>query len=588
MEINNRIAALRQKMEENSLSAYLIPSSDPHQSEYLPEHYKTRAYISGFTGSAGTVVVTKNKAVLWTDGRYFLQAENQLAGTEVELYRMGEPETPSVNGFLKTVLKQNERLGMDGKVVALQTYEAMQKDLEGIALVTGLDLVGEIWKDRPEPVLSTAFVHEERYTGKSAQEKIAEVRKMLREHNADSTVIGALEDVCYLFNIRGRDIRCNPVVTAYAVIDQNRALLFIADRQLTPEVKTYLASQGVQTADYGAVFEEAAKLEGTVYLDPARTNTYLRTKITAAIVKGLNLTSSLKSVKNPVELKNFDDVMEKDGAAMVKILKWVEESAAKGITEWDVSEQLLRFRAEGQGFIEESFETISGYGPNGAIVHYSPAPEKCATLKPESFLLLDSGGHYINGTTDITRTIPLGPLTSEEKENYTLVLKSHINLARAVFKAGTTGFAIDTIARAPLWAAGKDYNHGTGHGVGYVLSVHEGPQSISGRYTDAPMKKGMVTSNEPGIYIAGKHGIRIENLTVTEACMKTEHGEFYRFRTITLCPIDTRPIVPELLTSEEIGWLNAYHKEVWERVSPYLDEEHRAFLKEKTEKYGRC
>ena len=273
MEINNRIAALRQKMEENSLSAYLIPSSDPHQSEYLPEHYKTRAYISGFTGSAGTVVVTKNKAVLWTDGRYFLQAENQLAGTEVELYRMGEPETPSVNGFLKTVLKQNERLGMDGKVVALQTYEAMQKDLEGIALVTGLDLVGEIWKDRPEPVLSTAFVHEERYTGKSAQEKIAEVRKMLREHNADSTVIGALEDVCYLFNIRGRDIRCNPVVTAYAVIDQNRALLFIADRQLTPEVKTYLASQGVQTADYEAVFEEAAKLEGTVYLDPARTNT---------------------------------------------------------------------------------------------------------------------------------------------------------------------------------------------------------------------------------------------------------------------------------------------------------------------------
>ena len=587
MDIKNRIAALRQKMEQYSLSAYLIPSSDPHQSEYLPENYKTRAYISGFTGSAGTVVVTKTKSILWTDGRYFLQAENQLAGTEIELYKMGEPGIPSINEFLKSVLNQNEKLGMDGKVVSLQSYEAMQKDLIGIELVTNLDLAGEIWTDRPAPILSTAFIHEEKYTGKSVQEKIAEVRKILYAKHADSTVIGALEDVCYLFNIRGRDIRCNPVVTAYAIVDQKRAVIFIAEKQLTLAVKKYLAEQGVQTMDYEAVFEEAAKLSGVVYLDPARTNTYLRNKITADVVKGLNITSTLKSVKNDVELRNFDDVMEKDGAAMVKILKWAEENASKGVTEWDISEQLLKFRAEGKDFIEESFETIAGYGPNGAIVHYAPSPESCIELKPKSFLLLDSGGHYINGTTDITRTITLGPLTEEEKENYTLVLKSHINLARAKFKAGTTGFAIDTLAREPLWAVGKDYNHGTGHGVGYVLSVHEGPQPISGRYTDAPMRPGMITSNEPGLYITGKHGIRIENLTVVENFMKTEHGEFYQFRTITLCPIDTRPIVSGILTQDEIDWLNAYHQEVLKRLLPYLDEEHKAFLKEKTEKYCR-
>ncbi len=584
MDIKNRIAALRQKMEEHSLSAYLVPSSDPHQSEYLPENYKTRAYISGFTGSAGTVVITKTKAILWTDGRYFLQAENELKGSGIELYRMAEPNVPTINEFLKAGLKKGEKLGMDGKVVSLQMYEAMQKELTEIELITGIDLIGEIWNDRPSPVLSKAFVHEEKYTGKNTKNKIAEVRKMLTEKNADSTVIGALEDVCWLFNIRGRDVKCNPVVTAYALVDQTKAVLFINNKQISEEVKSYLASQEVQIADYEDVFTQAEKLTGTVYLDPSRTNVYLKSKIKTEIKKGLNLTSSLKTVKNSVELQNFDDAMEKDGVAMVKIIKWVEENAAKGITEWDVSEQLLKFRAEGKDFIEESFETIAGYGPNGAVIHYAPSPQKCAKLEPKSFLLLDSGGHYINGTTDITRTIMLGSLTQEEKENYTLVLKSHINLACAKFKAGTTGFALDTIARTPFWDLGKDYKHGTGHGVGYVLSVHEGPQSISGRYVDAPMQIGMVTSNEPGIYIAGKHGVRIESLIVTEEFMKTEHGEFHQFRTITLCPIDTRPIIKEMLSEKEIEWLNNYHKEVFERLSPYLNDEYKAFLEEKTKK----
>ncbi|UTC65476.1 aminopeptidase P family protein [Treponema sp. OMZ 788] len=582
MNVRDRVTALRQKMKEHSLSAYLIPSSDPHQSEYLPENYKTREFISGFTGSAGTVLVTKDKAILWTDGRYFLQAEKQLEGSGVELYKMLEPGVPTINEFLKTNLKKGEKLGMDGKVVAVSTFDSMEKDLEGIELITNIDLIGEIWENRPKAVLSEAFILEEKYTGKSAKEKIEEVRSMLAERKADSTVIGALEDVCYLFNVRGRDVRCNPVVTAYAIVDKARAIIFIDSKQLTDKVRSYFSSQGVTVMGYDDVFAETAKLAGKVYIDPARTNVYLYTQINANIERGLNLTSTLKAIKNNVELKNFDDAMEKDGAAMVKILKWVEENAGKGITEWDVSEKLLKFRAEGKDFFEESFETISGYGPNAAIIHYAPSSSNSSKLEAKSFLLLDSGGQYLNGTTDITRTIKLGELTEQEKTDYTLVLKAHISLARAKFKVGTTGHAIDTIAREHLWARGRDYKHGTGHGVGFVLSVHEGPQSISSKFLDVPMKPGMVTSNEPGLYVAGSHGIRIESLVVTTEFTKTDDGEFYQFKTITLCPIDTSPIVPGILSDEDIRWLNDYHKEVHDRLSPYLDEEHKAFLIEKT------
>ncbi|WP_252723300.1 aminopeptidase P family N-terminal domain-containing protein [Treponema pedis] len=380
MNVPERIAALRQKMEALSLSAYLVPSSDPHQSEYLPENYKTRAFISGFTGSAGTVVVTKDKAILWTDGRYFLQAEKQLEGSGVELYKMAEPNVPTVNEFLRSVLKDGEKLGMDGKVIALRTYEAMQAELAGIEFVTTVDLIGDIWSDRPSQILSKAFIQDVKYAGKSPKEKLEQLRKELCSKNCSSTVIGALEDVCYLFNIRGSDITCNPVVTAYAIVETEKATLFISEKQLTSEVKDFLSSQGVQIKDYEAVFEEASKLGGTVYLDPSRTNVFLFEKIKAKIEKGLNITSTMKAVKNEIELKNFDKAMEKDGAAMIKILKWVEENADKGVTEWDVSEQLLKFRAEGEGFIEASFETISGYGPNGAVIHYSPEKKDLCSL----------------------------------------------------------------------------------------------------------------------------------------------------------------------------------------------------------------
>ena len=583
MSITERVEMLRSKMKDMGLKAYCVPSSDPHQSEYLPENYKTRMFISGFTGSAGTALVTDKHAILWTDGRYFLQAEKQLQGTPFVLYKMGEPNVPTLTEYLAKELKDGEKLGFDGKVVSLSMFEEMKAKISsGVQFITDRDLVGEIWNDRPQPILSKAFVHGKEYSGEDAKEKIEKVRKMLKEASYNATIIGALEDVCYLFNIRGNDVKCNPVVTAYALVDESRAILFISEKQLTSEVKEYLASQGVEIRDYEAVFSEVEKLTGSVYLDPSRTNVFLYSKIKAKIAKGLNFTSKLKCIKNETELNNFREAMAVDGVAMLNILKWIEENAGSGITEWDVSEKLLEFRKKGDKFIEESFETIAGYGPDGAIIHYAPSSSGSAKLEKKSLFLLDSGGHYLTGTTDITRTIPLGELTMEEKENYTAVLKAHIQLALAKFKKGTTGYALDAITRQPIWRLGKDYKHGTGHGVGMVLSVHEGPQSISIKPLDVPIEPGMVTSDEPGLYIANKHGIRIESLIVTKPFVENEHGIFYQFETITICPIDTRPIIKDMLLQEEIDWLNAYHKKVFDILSKRIKPDMMDFLKEKT------
>lgn len=583
MTIAERINVLRNKMAECGFDAYYIPTADPHQCEYLAEHDKTRVFISGFTGSAGAVLVTKDKAFLWTDGRYFLQAEKELKGSGILLQKSGEPNVPTVFEYLAQTLPAGSTIGMDGKVMALNSFAQFNSSLPDMKFVIDRDLIGEMWTDRPAPVLSAAFLLDVRYTGKSASEKIKEVRATLREKKAEATVIGALEDVCYLFNIRGNDIECTPVVTAYALVDMQSARLYIDARQMTDEVKAALEKEGVSVAPYEAVFADAEKLQGTVYLDPARTNIFLRNKIKADIIEGLNITSSMKAVKNETEIKNYRNAFLKDGIAMVKILKWVEDHADSGVTEWDVSEQLLRFRAEQPDFIEASFTTIAGYGANAAIIHYGPKKETAATLQPKGFLLLDSGGQYKDGTTDITRTIPLGPLTAEEKEDYTLVLKGHIQLALAKFPENTTGYKLDILARNPLRKYGKDYKHGTGHGVGYVLSVHEGPQNIGLRYTDAPMKAGMITSNEPGFYCAGSHGIRIENLTLTKEWKTTEYGTFLEFETLTLCPIDTRPVVKELLLPEELKWLNDYNQAVRTALEPHLDEAHRSFLKERTQ-----
>lgn len=582
MTIPERLAALRKRMAEEGIDAYYIPSSDAHQSEYLPKYAKTREYISGFTGSAGTAVVTKDKALLWTDGRYFLQAEQQLHGSGFELCKMGEPGVPSIEEFFQHELRAGDTLGLDGKVTAAASYRQLKDCLPAIRFVADKDLVGSIWNDRPEPRYSTAYILEQKYTGKSVKEKLSEVRALLAEKKCDATVIGALEDICWLYNIRGSDVKSNPVLTSYAIIEKTQAKLFIDPRQMPKDVEEALRKEGVDCYPYEAVFEAAAKLDGVVFIDPSRTNIYLRNCIQAKMLEGINLTSILKAVKNETELKSIRNAMLKDGVAMVQIIKWIEENADARISECDVADKLLEFRAAQKDFIEASFGTISGYGANGAIIHYAPRPETCATLEPKGFLLLDSGGQYRDGTTDITRTIQLGPLTEEEREDYTLVLKSHIQLAIAQFKAGTPGYVLDGIARLPLWKAGKDYKHGTGHGVGFVLSVHEGPQSISNRYTiNVPLEPGMVTSNEPGMYVAGSHGIRIENLTVTQVAIENEYGPFYSFETVTLCPIDTRPVIKSLLLPEELAWLNNYHKLVQEKLSPLLDAEHQAFLAER-------
>lgn len=381
MGIKERVEALRSKMRENAIASYCIPSSDPHMSEYLPEHYKTRQFISGFTGSAGTALVTMDEAILWTDGRYFLQAERQLKDTPFVLYKMGEPGVPTLTEYLSKKMNKGERLGFDGKVVSLSLLEDLKKHLDGIEFATDKDLIGEIWQDRPAMKLSKAFVFGIEYSGEEAKSKIEKVRAMLKEKHLDSTVIGALEDVCYLFNIRGRDVKCNPVVTSYALVDEKRAILFVAKEQITDEVKNYLSSQDVELESYEAVFSYAEKLTGSIYLDPLRTNSYLYGKIKGKVEKGLNFTSKLKAIKNNVELANFREAMAVDGVAMLSILKWVEENAGSGITEWDVSEKLLEFRKKGENFIEESFETIAGYGPDGAIIHYAPSSSGSSKLE---------------------------------------------------------------------------------------------------------------------------------------------------------------------------------------------------------------
>lgn len=579
MTTKEKLSLLREKMKERLLDAYYIPSADPHMSEYLPENYKTREFMSGFTGSAGSLLVLLDEAFLWTDGRYFIQAEKELADSTIQLFKMGNKGVPSIAEFLEKHFAKGGRLGVDGKVLSYAAYKTFVEKTPQLEFVTDLDLVGEIWTARPAPVASEAFVLDEKYTGESVKNKIANLRNLLIEKEATATVIGSLEDVCYLFNIRARDVHCNPVLTSYAIVDDERACLFVNEKQITNEVREYLEKQGVTILDYEEVFTEAQKLTGAIYIDPATTNIYLLKKIKAKLIENKGLTVKMKAVKTPTEIKNIRETMILDGVALTKFLYWFSKNINNEPSETDVSKKLNEFRMQHESFIEDSFETIAGYGENAAIVHYSPKAGKDKKLKPKGFLLLDSGGHYFTGTTDITRTIPLGPLTEDECKDYTLVLKSHINLARAKFKAGTTGFALDTLSRIPFWAEGKDFNHGTGHGVGFVLSVHEGPQSISQRYINEPLEEGMITSNEPGFYLQGKYGIRIENLILTKKAFETDYGKFYEFETLTLCPISTKPVKKEMLSEIEIKWLNDYNANCFKLLSSHLHDEEKAFLK---------
>ena len=590
MEINQRINKLRKLMKEKGIDAYIIPTSDPHQSEYLADYYKTRVWISGFTGSAGTVVITHNKAILWTDGRYFIQAEKELKESEIQLSKMGIPGYPTYTEWLRNNLEKGSTLGFNGKIFSILDVERLEKELEGreIKFIDEYDLVGEIWEDRPAAPSSKAFLHEIKYTGKTAKEKIADVRKKMEKQSITHFILGSLDDIAWLYNIRGRDVANNPVIISYAMITKDQAWLFVDEEKIDENVKKNLNENGVEIHDYNKVIDyvKAMEKDSTVFLDPSRINTWLYNAIPreCEIKRGTNITTELKGVKNPTEIANQKNAYIKDGVALVKFMYWLDNNIGKNtITEVSAAVKLEEFRKQQEGFIEPSFDTIAAYKENAAMMHYKAEEGKSNyELKPEGMFLVDSGGQYYDGTTDITRTIVLGKISEEEKKDFTLTLKSHINLINARFLYGATGSSLDAIARYPLWQEGLDYKCGTGHGVGYLLNVHEGPHGMGFNRNNVVFKKGMIITIEPGVYKEGKHGIRIENVAVVEEDIVTESGQFMKFETISYVPIDLEGIDVKLLTEEEIEWLNNYHNEVYNKLSPYLTDEEKQWLKEET------
>lgn len=585
--IKSRITALKNFMEQNNLDAFIIPSTDAHLSEYPASHWESRQWISDFTGSAGTVVVTRQKSGLWTDSRYFLQATTQLEGTTIDLYKEGLPKTPSITEWLGTELKKGATVGIDAQVYSAKDAIALEKELskKGLKLSIDKDPFAHIWEDRPDIPTNPIFILPEEYTGESAKSKINRINEVLKKESADSLLIGTLDTIAWLYNMRGNDVKCNPVAVCFAYVSKKESVLFINPKKVTPEAAAYLKSQNVVLAEYDKVFDYVAKLKETICIDSSKITLKLLNTIDKAnsVIDIPSPADLMKACKNETELEGFRNAMLKDGVALVRFYMWLEANVKSGkVKETDVARKLIEFRSEQDMFVGESFDTIAGYGANGAIVHYHAEEETAAYIKPEGLLLIDSGGQYMDGTTDITRTIAVGELTQQMKDDYTLVLKGHINLATAVFPEGTRGSQLDILARKALWDRGLNYLHGTGHGIGHFLNVHEGPQNIRLNENPTTLQIGMVTSNEPGLYRDGQYGIRLENLIVTQHEMSGEFGDFYSFETITLCPWDTTPINKTLLTSAEIDWVNAYHKDVYSKLSPLLSEEEDKWLKSKT------
>ncbi|WP_061858919.1 aminopeptidase P family protein [Clostridium colicanis] len=587
MEVRERIEKLRSLMKERGIDAYIVPSSDPHQSEYVAEHYTARAFITGFTGSAGTAVITLKDAGLWTDGRYFIQAENQLKDTGVTLFRMGEKGVPTIEKFLRGNLPFGAKVGFDGKVVSVQYFRSLKKELEGngISFETGEDLINIIWENRPEKPHTKVIVHDLKYAGKSREDKLQEVINEMKSMGAAHYVISGLDDIAWLLNIRGRDVECNPLTIAYSIISKGKCYLFIDEDKIDSNVRAEIKKAKVEIRPYESVTEFLEGItEGTILFDPSKTNTWIYNSIKVKTIEDMDITTKLKAIKNDIEIENVKKAMVRDGVAMVKFINWLKKTIkSRNIKEIEAADKLEELRRAGENFFDLSFSTISAYGANASMPHYSATEENQATIEPKGFYLVDSGAQYLDGTTDITRTIAVGPLSEEEKLDYTLVLKGMIDLTMQRFLYGTTGSNIDIIARIPLWNAGMDFKHGTGHGIGFFLNVHEGPQRISSVPNNVRLEKGMIISNEPGVYKAGKHGIRTENLVVVQEDESTEYGgQFMKFETLTLCPIDKEPIKVELLTEEEKAWLNSYHKNVFEKLSPYVDGEELEYLKEAT------
>lgn len=584
--INDRIAALRAHIAQEQIQAFIIPSTDPHLSEYVAPHWQSREWISGFTGSAGTVVVTAKDAGLWTDSRYFLQAARQLEGTCITLYKEMLPETPNIPEFLSAHLQEGDCVGIDGKMFSAEEVEHLQKELKksGICIKSIADPMQLLWTDRPAMPLAPAFVYDTKYAGMSFTEKLPAVRQAMEAAGADSLLLSALDEIAWLLNIRGNDVHCNPVVVSYLLIEKDKVNYFVQPQKVTPELAEYFSANGISVHPYEEIGDYLNSFNAhSILMNPAKTNYAIYSAIRPGclIINGASPVALLKAIRNKQEIAGIHAAMQRDGVALVKFLKWLDEAVPAGKeTEISVDKKLHTFRAAQPLYMGESFDTIAGYKEHGAIVHYEATPETDVTLKPEGFLLLDSGAQYLDGTTDITRTIALGPLTEEEKTDYTLILKGHIALAMAVFPEGTRGAQLDVLARMPIWKERMNYLHGTGHGVGHFLNVHEGPQSIRMNENPVALQPGMVTSNEPGVYKAGSHGIRTENLVLTVPAGEGMFGKYLKFETLTLCPICRKGIIKELLTAEEIGWLNDYHRTVYEKLSPDLNNDEREWLKE--------
>jgi len=589
MTIHERISALRMKMEEKGLHAYIIPSEDPHGSEYVAPHWQCRKWISGFTGSAATVVVTLKNSGLWTDFRYYIQAEEELKDSGIDLYKFGMPGVPSYEQWLSANLEKGQTVGIDGRNFSVDGARKLETLLgkSGISLETEAPLIDNIWTDeRPALPMEKVFLHDEKFNGRSTSDKLKALREVMSRYGATHHVLSALEDICWLFNIRGGDLATIPVAISYALLSMDSAELFIHEEKAAP-VRDVLKKDNVTIRPYEDIKKVLSEIgKGSLVLaDRSRLSISLLNALGegAEVRFETNPTTSMKARKNEVEIKNLRKVMERDGIALVRFLKWISENPAKGQTELSLAAKLLSFRKRGEDFAGESFTPIPGYRGHGALCHYSADEKGQYTVDGKGGLfLIDSGGQYPGGTTDITRTVTLGNPTEQEIRDYTLVLKGHIGLSLAKFPQGTRGYQLDLLARMEMWKEGINYGHGTGHGVGHYLSVHEGPMSISPKPIDVSLEPGMVISNEPGIYREGSHGIRIENLILVKEDRDTDFGKFYDFETLTLCPYDPELIDLSMLTGEERSWINSYNEEVYNRLSPYLNDEEKGWLKART------
>lgn len=587
-EIKGRVEAFRTEMKKAGIAAAIIPQTDPHLGEYIADHWQVRRWLSGFTGSAGTLVITDKEALLWTDSRYFLQGAEQLDGTGITLMKDGLPETPSIPQYLISHLVKGATVGIDGLLFATTEVASLRGALgkHGLHLDAHFAPIDSIWSDRPALPSDKLFLHDEKYAGRGAADKIRDILAAVKEQGAQAILISDLAELAWTLNLRSSDVSCNPVATGFLYLSPTLSVLFVKEEKLTPEVSDALGAANVNTAQYDTIlpFLESLPETATVLYEAPRTADRLVDALGQRAVAGASPIPLMKSVKNSTQIEGIRNAMEKDGVALVGAFMEIERRLKTGepLTELDVADILTQHRSRQELYVDESFETIAGYGPHGAIVHYSASPETSSTVKPEGLLLIDSGAQYLDGTTDITRTIAAGTPTPEERHDFTLVMKGHIALATAIYPEGTRGDQLDALARQFLWKEGLSYLHGTGHGVGHFLNVHEGPQSIRLNHVPVALRPGMLTSNEPGLYRAGVHGIRCENLVLTVEAFTTEFGRFYRFEPMTLFPWDLSLFDTAIMTQEEINWVNGYHAEVYRRLSPRLDAEQAAWLRDKT------